>query len=184
MSCASWTSPSCCVRRGACWADRRRLGPAHGRSPRRPTHRGAERDYHPQRWRRAMQVRTAGSGGAAQQAPRRRRLQWSKTGPRMSTRAEDSAASLNRPRRYLAGSADRWVVLPVPSPQSIQPGRCVPILASAASMNASSDRCDRSMSRSSPRRVSPSASSLPDAKVSSASQPSPVAKSTLALFAA
>ena len=67
---------------------------------------------------------------------------------------------------------------------SIQPGRCVPILASAASMNASSDRCDRSMSRSSPRRVSPSASSLPDAKVSSASQPSPVAKSTFALFAA
>ena len=40
------------------------------------------------------------------------------------------------------------------------------------------------MSRSSPRRVSPSASSLPDAKDSSASQPSPAAKPTLALFAA
>ena len=40
------------------------------------------------------------------------------------------------------------------------------------------------MSRSSPRRVSPSASSLPDAKVSSDSQPSPAAKPTLALFAA
>ena len=44
-------------------------------------------------------------------APRHRRLERSRTGPRKVTRAAGSAASLNRPRRYLAGNADRWVVL-------------------------------------------------------------------------
>ena len=134
----------------------------------------------------AFQVVRGGDAGGAEPglAPQHRRLEWSNTGPRMSTRTEGSATSLNRPQRYLAGSADRWAVLLVLGPQSIQPGQCVPILASTASMKASSDRYDRSMSRSSPRRVSPSASSPPDAKVSSASQPSPAAKPTLALFAA
>ena len=47
MSCASWTSPSCCARRGAQWADRRRLGQVHGRGLQGPKHRGVARDFPP-----------------------------------------------------------------------------------------------------------------------------------------
>ena len=59
-------------------------------------------------------------GGESGLAPRHGRLEPSKTGPHMSTRAAGSEASSNRPLRYFAGSADRWVVLPVLNPHNVQ----------------------------------------------------------------
>ena len=46
-------------------------------------------------------------------APRHRRSERSKTGARMSDTVTGSATSPSRPLRYFAGTADRWVALPM-----------------------------------------------------------------------
>ena len=61
-------------------------------------------------------------GGESGLAPRHGRLERSKTGPYLSTRAAGSAASSNRRLQYFAGSADRWVVLPILRPPTVGPG--------------------------------------------------------------
>ena len=68
-------------------------------------------------------VRSADAGGGESGlAPRHGRLERSKTGPYLSTRAAGSAASSNRRLQYFAGSADRWVVLPILRPPTVGPG--------------------------------------------------------------
>ena len=52
-------------------------------------------------------------GGESRVASRHGRLERSKTGARMSTRVTGSATGPSRPLRYFAGTADRWVVLPI-----------------------------------------------------------------------
>ena len=85
---------------------------------------GADRD----RVRGGVPVVRAGDAGGGESglAPRHRRLQRSKSGPHISTRTAGSAASSNRPSRYLAGDADRWVVLPILEGDTGSPGAVVP----------------------------------------------------------